>query len=267
MHFGVREHAMGAIVNGMALHGGVLSYAATFLIFSDYMRPAIRMAALMKTHSIFIFTHDSIGLGEDGPTHQPVEHLMSLRAMPNLTVMRPADANETVACWRVALERKGPCALALTRQKIPVIDHLQRIHEGVPHGAYVLAEAEGERPDVILIASGSEVSLALKARELLAQRGVQARVVSMPSWRLFEEQKQAYRDSVLPPAVTARVAVEAGATLGWRTYVGDQGAVIGLDHFGASAPAEVLLEKFGFTAEHVAERAAAVAMRVVAAVQ
>ena len=223
MHFGVREHAMGTIVNGMALHGGVIPYSATFLIFSDYMRPAIRIAALMKAHSIFIFTHDSIGLGQDGPTHQPVEHLMSLRAMPNLTVLRPADANETVACWRLALERKEPFALVLTRQNLPVIDDLGRIREGVPHGAYVLVEADAARPDVILIATGSEVSLALKARELLAPLGVQARVVSMPSWELFEEQPQDYRDSLLPRTVTARVAVEAGATLGWRRYVGDQG--------------------------------------------
>jgi transketolase len=254
MHFGVREHAMGTIVNGMALHGGVIPYGATFLIFSDYMRPAIRIAALMKIHSIFIFTHDSIGLGQDGPTHQAVEHLMSLRAMPNLTVLRPADANETVACWRLALERNGPCALALTRQNLPVIDDVGRIRDGVARGAYVLADADAARPDVILIATGSEVSLALKGRELLAPRGVQARVVSMPSWEVFEEQPQSYRDAVLPRTVTARVAVEAGATLGWRTHVGDQGTVIGLDHFGASAPAEVLFEKFGFTAENVAER-------------
>jgi transketolase len=253
MHFGVREHAMGTIVNGMALHGGVIPYGATFLIFSDYMRPAIRIAALMKTHSIFIFTHDSIGLGQDGPTHQAVEHLMSLRAMPNLTVLRPADANETVTCWRLALERKGPCALALTRQSLPVIDDVERIREGVARGAYVLADADTSRPDVILIATGSEVSLALKARELLAPRGVRARVVSMPSWEVFEEQQQAYRDTVLPRTVMARVAVEAGATLGWRTYVGDRGVVIGLDHFGASAPAEVLFEKFGFTPEHVVQ--------------
>jgi transketolase len=262
MHFGVREHAMGTIVNGMALHGGVQPYGATFLIFSDYMRPAIRIAALMKARSIFIFTHDSIGLGQDGPTHQPVEHLMSLRAMPDLTVLRPADANETAACWRIALERNGPCALALTRQDLPVIDDVERVRAGVPRGAYVLAEADAARPDVILIATGSEVSLALKARELLAQRGVQARVVSTPSWELFEEQPQAYRDEVLPPSVTARVAIEAGATLGWCKYVGDHGDVIGLDHFGASAPADVLFDKFGLTPEHVAERAEAVLARL-----
>jgi transketolase len=256
---------MGTIVNGMALHGGVQPYGATFLIFSDYMRPAIRIAALMKAHSIFIFTHDSIGLGQDGPTHQPVEHLMSLRAMPELTVLRPADANETAACWRIALDRKGPCALVLTRQDLPVIDDVERIHEGVPRGAYVLAEADAARPDMVLIATGSEVSLALKARELLAQRGVRARVVSMPSWELFEEQPQAFRDEVLPPSVTARIAIEAGATLGWSKYVGDHGGVIGLDHFGASAPAGVLFEKFGFTPEHVAERAEAVVARLTTA--
>jgi transketolase len=261
MHFGVREHAMGTIVNGMALHGGVIPYGATFLIFSDYMRPAIRLAALMKAHSIFIFTHDSIGLGQDGPTHQPVEQLMSLRAMPGLTVLRPADANETAACWRIALEHKGPSALALTRQDLPVIDDIGLVRDGVPRGAYVLADTDSAEPDVILIGTGSEVSLALTARDHLAQRGARARVVSMPSWELFEEQPQAYRDHVLPRAVTARVAIEAGATLGWRSYVGDQGEVIGLDHFGASAPANMLFEKFGFTPENVVEKAIAVARR------
>jgi transketolase len=258
MHFGVREHAMGSIVNGMALHGGVIPYGATFLIFSDYMRPAIRLAALMKTRSIFIFTHDSIGLGQDGPTHQPVEHLMSLRAMPGLTVLRPADANETAACWRIALERNGPSALALTRQELPVIDDMERIHEGAPRGGYVLADSDAAQPDVILIATGSEVSLALTGRELLQERGMHARVVSMPSWELFEEQPPTYRDQVLPRAVTARVAIEAGVKLGWGRYVGDHGEVVGLDHFGASAPANVLFEKFGFTPENVVEKAIAV---------
>jgi transketolase len=263
MHFGVREHAMGALVNGMALHGGVIPYGATFLVFSDYMRPAIRVSALMKTHSIFIFTHDSIGLGEDGPTHQPVEHLASLRAMPNLTVLRPADANETAACWRLVLERKGPQALVLTRQGLPVIEDVERVRDGVPRGAYVLADANGGPPDLLLLATGSEVSTALGARELLAGRGIRARVVSMPSWEIFEEQPQAYRDKVLPPALAARLAIEAAASLGWHKYVGDRGDIVALDHFGASAPASVLLEQFGFTPEHIAERAAALVERLV----
>jgi transketolase len=262
MHFGVREHAMGATLNGMALHGGMIPYGGTFLIFSDYMRPAIRLAALMQTRVVFIFTHDSIGLGEDGPTHQPVEHLASLRAIPGLTVLRPADANETVACWRLALERRGPAALVLTRQNLPIVDDVERVLAGVPRGAYVLADAGSGRPDVLLLATGSEVWVALGARELLAQRGLRARVVSMPSWEVFEEQPQAYRDKVLPPAVRARVAVEAAATFGWHKYVGDCGDVVGLDRFGASAPAKVLFQKFGFTPEHVAERAAALVERV-----
>src|SRR3990172_10190954 len=212
IHFGVREHAMGAIVNGMALHGGVIPFGATFLVFSDYMRPAIRLACLMGTHSLFVFTHDSIGLGEDGPTHQPIEHLASLRAMPNLTVFRPADANETVACWRMMVERSRPAAIVLSRQRLPVLDDVDRLREGVPHGAYVLADAE--RLDVILIATGSEVSVALAARDLLATRGVGARVVSMPSQEVFAAQSQPYRDSVLPPTVRARVAIEAGGALG-----------------------------------------------------
>ena len=256
MHFGVREHAMGNIVNGMALHGGVIPYGATFLIFSDYMRPSIRLAALQGTHVIFIFTHDSIGLGEDGPTHQPIEHLASLRAMPGLTLLRPADANETVACWRLALERRGPSAMILSRQGLPVIDDVERVRAGVPRGAYVLADAVSGSPDIVLLATGSEVSLALAARDRLAERGLQARVVSMPSWELFEQQPQAYKDEVLPPDVRARLAVEAGSPQGWHKYVGDRGDVVGLDHFGASAPAKVLFEQFGFTPEAVAERAA-----------
>ena len=261
MHFGVREHAMGSIVNGMALHGGVIPYGATFLIFSDYMRPAIRLAALQGTHVIFIFTHDSIALGEDGPTHQPIEHLASLRAIPGLTVLRPADANETAACWRLALEGRGPSALVLSRQGLPVIDDAGRVGAGVPRGAYVLADADSGRADVLLLATGSEVSLALAARDRLAQRGLRARVVSMPSWEVFEEQPQAYQDEVLPPSVRARLAVEAASPQGWRRYVGDRGDVVGVDRFGASAPAKVLLEQFGFTPEAVAERAAALVER------
>jgi transketolase len=255
MHFGVREHAMGGIVNGMALHGGVIPYGATFLVFSDYMRPAIRLASLMRSHSIFIFTHDSIGLGEDGPTHQPIEHLASLRAMPQLTVLRPADANETVACWRLAIERKGPSALVLTRQSLPTLADASLAAEGARRGAYVLAGDASVKPDVLLIATGSEVSVAMGARELLANHGLEARVISMPSWEIFEEQDQDYRDAVLPPALKARVSIEAGASMGWSRYVGDQGRIIAIDHFGASAPGPVAMKKFGFTPEAVAEQA------------
>ncbi len=257
IHFGIREHAMGAIANGMALHGGVIPYTATFLVFSDYMRPPLRLAALMKTQVIFIFTHDSIAMGEDGPTHQPVEQLISLRAIPGLTVLRPADANETTEAWRAALEHAGPVALVLTRQKLPVLDPGRfPIRDGVRRGAYVLAEAEGGPPDVVLIGTGSEVHLALGAQERLAGQGVRARVVSMPSWELFDAQPVDYRQAVLPPDVPA-VAVEAGSPRGWRDYVGDRGDVIGLNRFGASAPGSVALEQFGFTVEHVAERARA----------
>ncbi|PWH19804.1 MAG: transketolase [Ardenticatenia bacterium] len=256
IHFGVREHAMGAILNGMALHGGVIPYGGTFLVFSDYMRPAIRLAAMMELPVIYVFTHDSIGLGEDGPTHQPVEHLPSLRAIPNLVVIRPADANETSEAWRVALERReGPTALLLTRQKIPIFDRTMLAPaSGLRRGAYVLADSAGQ-PDIILIASGSEVALALGARESLAQHGVQARVVSMPSWELFETQPPEYRAQVLPQQVTKRLAVEAAIPLGWERYVGNNGAVIGMERFGASAPYQVLLEKFGFTVENVTQRA------------
>jgi len=259
LHFGVREHAMGSITNGMALHGGLIPYTGTFLIFSDYMRPPIRLAAMMGLPVVFIFTHDSVWLGEDGPTHQPIEQLAALRAIPNLIVLRPADAAETVEAWRVALEhRDGPVALALTRQKLPVLDRTELADaDGVARGAYVLADAEGERPDILLIATGSEVYLALEAREQLAEQGVEARVVSMPSWELFDQQPQAYRDQVLPPTVTARLAIEAGVPQGWHRYVGSAGELIGLDRFGASAPYKVLMEKFGFTVENIASRALA----------
>jgi transketolase len=254
-HFGVREHAMGSILNGMAL-SGLLPYGGTFLVFSDYARPALRMAALMEAHSIFVFTHDSILLGEDGPTHEPVEHLPSLRAIPNLCLIRPADASETAVAWRVAIERRdGPVALALTRQKLPVIDREKYASaEGLTRGAYVLGEAKGKRPQVLLIATGSEVSVALEAYEKLSAEGVAARVVSMPSWDLFEKQAQTYRDEVLPPEVTARLAIEAAVPLGWERYVGPKGAVIGMRRFGASAPYKVLAEKFGFTAANVVKR-------------
>ena len=251
LHFGVREHAMAAAVNGIALHGGALPYGATFLIFSDYMRPAIRLAALMQTHSIFIFTHDSIGLGEDGPTHQPVEHLMSLRLIPGLTVIRPADANETSVAWKIAVTRKGPVCLALSRQKLPVLDpEIYPVLSRAMRGAYILSEPKDETLEIVLIATGSEVQLALKAQAELERRRVSSRVVSMPSWELFDEQTVEYKNSVLPAGV-AKIAIEAGSTLGWYKYVGESGGVIGLDRFGASAPGSVALEKLGFTVENI----------------
>ncbi len=251
IHFGVREHAMGGVVNGMAYHGGVRAYAATFFCFSDYMRPSVRLAALSHLPVVFVWTHDSIGLGEDGPTHQAVEHLMSLRAMPNLHVVRPADANESAEAWRWAIERQsGPVALVLSRQGLPV---LKADTSGLARGAYVLSEAKGGQPQAILIGTGSEVALALEAQEILAGEGIPCRVVSMPCWELFEEQSGEYRESVLPPSVTARVAVEAGSTLGWWRWVGDGGSAVGFDRFGASAPAEVNWEKFGFTPAHLVE--------------
>ena len=257
INFGVREHAMAAAVNGMALHGGVVPYGATFLIFSDYMRPSIRLAALMSVPSTFIFTHDSIGLGEDGPTHQPIEHLMSLRAIPGLTVLRPADANETAAAWACALDMRGPRALVLTRQALPVLEgDREHIHAGVAKGAYVLANSESKKPAVVLIATGSEVHLAMAARTVLEGQGIATRVVSMPSWELFRAQKPRYRNSVLPKSAR-KVAIEAGATLGWREWVGDKGAVVGLDRFGASAPGATVMEKLGFNVEHVVETARA----------
>jgi transketolase len=259
LHFGVREHAMGTILNGLALHGGIRPYGATFLVFSDYMRPPIRLAAMMKLPVIYVFTHDSVGLGEDGPTHQAVEQLAALRAIPGLTVIRPADANETAVAWRVAIaHRQGPVVLALTRQNVPVIDRARYASaEGLARGAYVLSEAANGQPSIILIAAGSEVPLALGAYEQLAQQGIAARVVSMPSWELFDQQPQAYRDEVLPPSITARLAIEAGVSQGWHKYVGSAGEVIGLERFGASAPFKVLFEHFGFTVENVVAQALA----------
>lgn len=256
MHFGVREHAMGAIVNGMALHGGVIPYGATFLVFSDYMRSALRLSAIMDADAHWVFTHDSIGVGEDGPTHQPIEHVMSLRAMPNMAVIRPADANETAIAWKQAIERQSPVALALTRQKLPILDPEETpVRTGAMKGAYVLAEAEGDL-DLIIAATGSEVSLALKAREALQSEGIGVRVVSMPCWEIFEEQPQQYIDEVLPPDVP-KLGVEAGSTLGWQKWVGPDGDVIGLDRFGASAPGDELMERLGFSVESVVERAKA----------
>ncbi len=256
LHFGVREHAMAAICNGMAVHGGAIPYASTFLIFSDYLRPALRLSALMEQQVIYVFTHDSVGLGEDGPTHQPVEHLMSLREMPGLVVIRPADATETAMAWRAALERRdGPTALALSRQSLPVLDRTRLApSENAARGAYVLWE-NGAEPQVIIIATGSEVHIALDAAQSLKDEGINVRLVSMPSWELFEAQSREYRDSVLPPGNRARLSVEAGATGGWARYVGLDGASIGMSTFGASAPGSVALERFGFTAERVAEEA------------
>jgi transketolase len=256
MRFGVREHAMGSILNGMALYGGLLPYGATFFVFSDYMRPAVRLAALMEQQVIYVWTHDSVWIGEDGPTHQPIEHLAAVRAIPNMVVIRPADANETAAAWRVALERRdGPTALALTRQSLPILTETKRNYaDTVARGAYVLVDSSGI-PSLLLIATGSEVSVALGARDLLAGKGIAVRVVSMPSWELFDAQPVEYRESVLPPLVTARLAVEAGVSMGWHKYVGPQGDVMSLDHFGASAPYKVLMQEWGFTPEAVAERA------------
>lgn len=248
--FGVREHAMGAIANGLALHGGVRPFTATFLTFSDYMRGSMRLAAIMGLPVIFVFTHDSIGVGEDGPTHQPVEHFAALRAIPHLTVIRPGDANEVAVAWKVAIESQCPIALLFTRQNLPVVDRTQFASaEGLRRGAYVLSDAPN--PQIILIATGSEVSLALGAQKRLTEQGIAARVVSMPSWELFDAQSQEYRDAVLPPTIRARLAVEAGITQGWHKHVGMDGDVIGLDRFGASAPFAVVFEKLGFTVDNV----------------
>jgi transketolase len=256
VYFGVREHGMGAILNGLAAHGGIIPFGATFLVFSDYMRPPIRLAALMKLHVIFIFTHDSIALGQDGPTHQPVEQLAGLRSVPGLTVIRPADANETAVAWRVALEaRDRPVVLVLTRQNVPTIDRAEfEAADGLRSGAYVLADAPNGTPDVILIASGSEVSLIMEARLKLQEQNILARVVSMPSWELFDAQPQSYRDIVLLPSVPARLAVEAGLSLGWHRYVGDRGDVLSIERFGASAPGDVMMREYGFTVENVCQK-------------
>ncbi len=255
VYFGVREFGMCAAVNGMAAHGGLIPFGSTFFCFTDYAKPAIRLAALMKIHSLFIFTHDSIGLGEDGPTHQPVEHLTMLRAVPNLTDFRPGDANETAAAWRLALERKGPSFMALTRQDLPVIDPANHdAYAGVSKGAYVLQDVD--KPQLVLIGTGSELWPVVDAAKLLAAEGIRARVVSFPSWRIFEEQSAAYKASVLPAGVP-KLAVEAGATLGWWKYVGQDGGVVGIDRFGASAPGATALKNLGFSAENVAAKAKA----------
>ncbi|MGI2335229.1 MAG: transketolase [Dehalogenimonas sp.] len=248
LQFGVREHAMGAIANGLALHGGIIPYGATFLVFYDYMRPPVRLAALMGLQVIYIFTHDSIGLGEDGPTHQPVEQILGLRSVPNLVTFRPADATETAVAWQMALERRnGPTALVLTRQKLPIFDRKSLAPlSAVRRGGYTLWQS-GDSPEIIIIATGSEVTPALEAGRELANKGIVARVVSLPSWELFEAQPESYRDEVLPPNIRNRITVEAGRTIGWERYAGEKGLSIGLNHYGASAPAEILFEKFGFS--------------------
>lgn len=258
LRFGVREHAMAAICNGIALHGGLRVFCATFFVFSDYLRPALRLSALMRLPVIYVFTHDSIGVGEDGPTHQPVEHLMALRAMPNVTVIRPADANETAEAWRVALRHtSGPVALVLSRQDVPTLERGPEAPASlVEKGAYILSDSDGT-PDLILIGTGTELQHAVAAAETLRAEGVRVRVVSMPSWELFEAQPQAYRDRVLPPEVKRRITIEAGCTFGWERYAGEGGRSIGLDRFGASAPGDVLMEQFGFTAENVVRQARA----------
>lgn len=263
LHFGVREHAMGAIANGLAAHGGTIPYGATFLIFSDYMRPPIRLAALSRLHVIHVFTHDSVAVGEDGPTHEPIEQLANLRAIPNLTLIRPGDANETAVAWQVALEaRDRPVLLALTRQAVPTLDRTRYASaQGLRRGAYVLGDAASGKPELILIASGSEVGLIVEAAERLEEDGIAVRCVSMPSWDLFDALPQAERDAVLPPAVRARLAVEAGATQGWHRYVGDAGEVIGIDRFGASAPGATVLREYGFSVENVCIRAKALIER------
>ncbi len=257
-HFGVREFGMSAVLNGMALHGGVIPYGGTFMVFSDYARPALRIAALSHIPSIFVYTHDSVGLGEDGPTHQPVEHLAAMRAIPNLTIIRPADANETAQAWKVALENRddGPIVLALTRQRLPVFDRTKMGDAAnLARGAYILLDTDKVYPDVLLIATGSEVALAVEAHARLAEQGIGAHVISMPSWELFEQQTEEYKEFVLPSSVKARVIIEAGVSFGWAKYAGPFGQVIGLDRFGASAPYEDIFDHLGFTADNVTLRA------------
>jgi transketolase len=256
MHFGIREHAMGAIANGMSLHGGTIPYTATFMMFYDYMRPPIRLAALMGIRVIYVFTHDSIGVGEDGPTHQPIEQLMGMRLVPNLVTIRPADATETAEAWKVAMERRnGPTTLVLSRQNLPVLDRTTLASAGnLQRGGYILWQST-TTPEVILIATGSEVHIALEAGKDLQQKGISARIVSLPSWELFDAQPVAYRNEVLPPKITARISIEAGVPLGWERYVGLGGIAIGIPRFGASAPGNIVYEKFGLTVQRVVHEA------------
>jgi len=257
LHFGVREHGMGSILNGMAVHKGLIPFGATFLVFSDYLRPAIRVSAISHYPVIWVFTHDSIGLGEDGPTHQPIEHLAALRAIPNLVTIRPADANETREAWKAAVQRKeGPTALILSRQDVPTLDRGKLAPaEGLHKGAYVLTDLGKEKSEIILMATGSEVQLILDAAAALAEKGKNVRVVSFPSWELFEKQSKEYQDSVLIPTVKCRMAVEAGIKQGWEKWLGENGVMIGMSSYGASAPAEILYEKFGFSVENIVKHA------------
>lgn len=262
-HFGVREHGMGAIINGMAIHGGIIPYGGTFLVFSDYMRPSVRISALSDIPSIWVYTHDSIGVGEDGPTHQPVEHLAALRVIPNLVVIRPADANEVTEAWKEAIARRcGPTALVFSRQNLPTIDRkIYAPASGLEYGAYVLADIGDDTPELILMASGSEVGLIMAAGSLLAAEGVNLRLVSFPSWELFEAQEEEYRNTVLPPNIKARLAVEAGVSQGWKYWIGDGGDMISVDRYGASAPMKVVYEKFGLTVENICVRARALVLK------
>ncbi|HTB07371.1 MAG TPA: transketolase [Bacteroidia bacterium] len=263
LQFGVREHGMASISNGMAAHGGIIPFCATFLTFSDYMRPAIRLAALMELNTVFVFTHDSIAMGEDGPTHQPIEHLACLRAIPRLIVIRPCDANETAEAWRIAIEsKKAPVALILSRQDVPTVDRKQYASaEGLRFGAYILSDIPDVKPELILIASGSEVGLIVDAQQELMKHNIPARIVSMPSWELFEAQATEYRDIILPPSINKRIAIEAGVTQGWHKYTGDKGIVIGIDTFGASAPGKTMMDKKGFTVENICKQAQALLKR------
>jgi transketolase len=261
--YGVREHAMAAISNGLAAHGGLIPFSATFLTFSDYMRPAIRLAALTEAHEVYVFTHDSIALGQDGPTHQPIEHVASLRAIPNLIVIRPGDANETAEAWRFAIKARSPVALVLTRQDVPTLNREQYAPaSGLHRGAYILKDASAGLPDIILIGTGSEVSLIVGAQKKLEEEHIAVRTVSMPSWEIFEAQASEYRNSVFPPSVLARLAVEAGIPQGWEKYTGDNGDILGIDHFGASAPGPVVMREFGFTVENVCDKARALLEKV-----